>query len=331
MRMIVRLIKKLIVVLSLLLGIALLILWSRTRHSDLLISGASGGTYRELRLGNSQIAFMFVMTWPEDQHVRFGRAVAREPGMTVSNGTATIVFGKAGASGTSGTSGTRSAGGAGGSASGGTLVLTNAPPAASPPTLALLDGSSITLQPDAKGWWPPVKSTGSGMVGGKSRLSGLTSTGTVALTGNISGSTIVTTQPASAAPITISGGGGAGAGTLTLNTLSGSASPTTVPFTSGSTTLNFTTLYLFTAHAYERYALPVWAVALIVMLPVWWALLVAALRARRRRIRRRKGFCERCGYDLRGSPTGGNCPECGTATTAIPAPPSGDALLARLR
>jgi hypothetical protein len=37
--------------------------------------------------------------------------------------------------------------------------------------------------------------------------------------------------------------------------------------------------------------------------------------ARGRRFwRRRRGRCQRCGYDLRGL-SGGACPECGTATT----------------
>jgi hypothetical protein len=41
------------------------------------------------------------------------------------------------------------------------------------------------------------------------------------------------------------------------------------------------------------------------VLPVWWL-----VRRRKRRGRERGGLCQKCGYDLRASPT--RCPECGT-------------------
>lgn len=55
--------------------------------------------------------------------------------------------------------------------------------------------------------------------------------------------------------------------------------------------------------------MPYWMMALgLALLP---AVRIAGLwRCRRSRARRRRGLCQRCGYDLRGSPE--RCPECGT-------------------
>jgi hypothetical protein len=65
-------------------------------------------------------------------------------------------------------------------------------------------------------------------------------------------------------------------------------------------------------YRYERYAVRAWIVILLVLLPLWWSLLRAIVRRRQRRIRKRRGLCEQCGYDLRGSPAANACPECGT-------------------
>jgi hypothetical protein len=67
--------------------------------------------------------------------------------------------------------------------------------------------------------------------------------------------------------------------------------------------------------------------ATIVVLPLWFLAVVfgvgpaiAATRWRRRRRERRRGLCQRCGYDLRASPD--RCPECGatTSTAAVATP-----------
>jgi len=90
-------------------------------------------------------------------------------------------------------------------------------------------------------------------------------------------------------------------------------------------------VYLLPTYRYDRYAAPMWALIALALLPVWISVTVAFARRMRRLSRRNKGLCESCGYDLRGSPPGGACPECGASTSADPIAPSGDELLARLR
>jgi hypothetical protein len=68
-----------------------------------------------------------------------------------------------------------------------------------------------------------------------------------------------------------------------------------------------------------RVGVPHWvAVAGFGALPAcWW------VRRRRLAGRRRRGLCDRCGYDLRGHTGGDRCPECGTvfpAAVAVPPP-----------
>ena len=65
---------------------------------------------------------------------------------------------------------------------------------------------------------------------------------------------------------------------------------------------------LWTGRAYAASA-PIWAAAIFPVYKV--GLWVAGSRSRRRR--RRLGLCLRCGYDRRGLPAGGRCPECGAA------------------
>jgi hypothetical protein len=64
-------------------------------------------------------------------------------------------------------------------------------------------------------------------------------------------------------------------------------------------------------HAYRLFTLPLWLLAALLSIPP----ANAAFHHLRRLRRRRHGRCERCGYDLRATPT--HCPECGVAAPAI--------------
>jgi hypothetical protein len=70
-----------------------------------------------------------------------------------------------------------------------------------------------------------------------------------------------------------------------------------------------------------RYALVMTALALC---PTWLTL-SAALRHVRRRRRIRRNRCPACGYDLRGTPAAGRCPECGLAKVGYDPAPTGGA------
>ena len=68
-----------------------------------------------------------------------------------------------------------------------------------------------------------------------------------------------------------------------------------------------------------------------VVVPHWFVILLLApwplchfyLAFRRPRRWAKLGLCTRCGYDLRGNPAAGRCPECGTPTPSpAPAPPA---------
>jgi len=61
--------------------------------------------------------------------------------------------------------------------------------------------------------------------------------------------------------------------------------------------------------------IPLWSIALLTAI----APLVWTWRIVRRRLRRRRGRCVECGYDLRAHPAGRRCPECGRLPeSAIP-------------
>jgi hypothetical protein len=57
----------------------------------------------------------------------------------------------------------------------------------------------------------------------------------------------------------------------------------------------------------EVLIVPYWAICAVTLLP----LVPSSSRSIRRQVRKRRGQCLTCGYDLRASP--GRCPECGTA------------------
>jgi hypothetical protein len=59
-----------------------------------------------------------------------------------------------------------------------------------------------------------------------------------------------------------------------------------------------------------------WAVILWLLIPGPFAL--------RRLIRCRRGRCPKCGYDLRGDPSGGGCPECGWGRRGVSSAPGAE-------
>src|SRR5437773_4437468 len=91
--MIARVIRKLVLALSVTLAIVLLLLWARTRHTDLVVSAAKAGTYRELRVGTGgKVALTLVPGWPDEERMTWGRpaasgaSAANQRQMTVTSG-----------------------------------------------------------------------------------------------------------------------------------------------------------------------------------------------------------------------------------------------------
>jgi hypothetical protein len=74
-----RLFWKLILAFSVAVAVALLLIALRTRRSDLVVSGARGGTYRELRFGGGNVGVMTIPGWPVEQRWRAGRPPAANP------------------------------------------------------------------------------------------------------------------------------------------------------------------------------------------------------------------------------------------------------------
>ncbi len=66
----------------------------------------------------------------------------------------------------------------------------------------------------------------------------------------------------------------------------------------------------------DSYVVPHWFFALLfAALPA--VRLRSILRTRRQNRRNRAGLCQHCGYDLRATPQGGRCPECGTSIPSL--------------
>ena len=60
---------------------------------------------------------------------------------------------------------------------------------------------------------------------------------------------------------------------------------------------------------YAQWGVVHWCIILgASVLPLYWV--VAEWKRNLMRVRRKRGLCSRCGYDLRATP--GRCPECGT-------------------
>ncbi len=80
--------------------------------------------------------------------------------------------------------------------------------------------------------------------------------------------------------------------------------------------LGFGFAHLSSPYRADVYVAPHWFFALLfAALPA--LRLRSILRTRRRNRRDRAGLCQHCGYDLRATPQGGRCPECGHATAAV--------------
>jgi hypothetical protein len=79
--------------------------------------------------------------------------------------------------------------------------------------------------------------------------------------------------------------------------------PTPVPFAGGTT--------------YRRLRISLWLIVPIFALLPALAAVSHVGRSVRRALRRHRGLCITCAYDLRGGLPDGRCPECGTAQTSL--------------
>ena len=316
-----RLIRKFIIALSVAMALALVGLAICSRRADLVLSVARDGGYHELRSDRTHVSMTHITRWALNEPPSWGRAgeakidpnlfMSRRPGQSAARPLANIV---------------------------------------------LLDRIEVTFMPvAATNWWPPFKTEGTAVMPSPtlgSSGSATLGTGTslwasngpvaVASASSAPGKVVVLERSGRSLPrlpTTLPGGFGFTFPTNTLPSLA-NASPsdktgdqmldelkgltnltirpapkTPAPKAPG---LLITTgsITFAAANTFERYALPYWAMIVVVLSPVWIALLMSGLRWRRRASRRRRGLCVSCGYDLRGKPDGA-CPECGESVFAL--------------
>ena len=356
--MLARVVWKLVMALSVALAVALAALWVRTRGvgRDLVVSGGRGGTYREVRVGGGRVGVTLVPGWPANERFRAGRPVSRNSAkdtyvpsklfpalgqlalldgsrLTLNPTTppSWLAWPPARSSGTAYVEG---------------AIEKHLKFSGGFTSTASKTGGAGTLT----GVFVPSTAPASGVAGANpANATTAPSTALRPTTLNFRDSTFVTVTPPTSSPAgaatmpTLVVGGQVGVATATANAVTAGLKnatnltfrtapvPTTTPMFISGNAISFTNVYLVPTYTFERYAMPLWPLVAVVLLPVWVALAAAFVHATRRGIRRRKGRCESCGYDLRGSPAGGACPECGAATSGGPVAPTGDVLLARLR
>ena len=318
-----RILWKCVLVLSLALAITLAILWLRTRTSDLIISGARHGTYREVRFAHGQVGVMMIPRWPIDERTRIGRPAAPtdlaahiitrgpSPGPTMSF--------------LDGTTFTLMPTGSTALTSRGTLLFNGLPKKHLVPATTMPAGAGVGFFNTMKRPWRSAPGTPQPT---------MTMSGTSTLTITMPATMPTTTATLSGTGMTVKtssngaviAGFQSGSGTLAFSV---ARPPTTAPAASFSGATDTGTIFLLPTYNYDRYAAPLWALIVLALLPVWISFVVAFAKRMRRLSRRSKGLCESCGYDLRGNPNNA-CPECGapgSVVTAIPA----DVLRARLQ
>jgi hypothetical protein len=311
--MVARLIKQTVVLLSIALAAGLIVLWSTVGGRDWVISRASRGIYGELRCERSGLRWTTYQKWPIDERLNWGRTPEPKP------------FGY--------------------------RIRT-----AHPAPLMLLTGEGMVLPPTRKniGLWH--ESGIASMQAGRQKYATPSPplTGTLVNRRVLvaqSGAPLPSATPAEtkamaatvpvephldsrymAAPVTAKarfdmglpslhrpndGRGDASALfkesselTIVPKIKPGVAADTSLRLSfGGSGQISF---------PYESFATPYWAAALATLTPAWIALLAGGIGWRKRRLRRRRGLCMNCGYDLRGTPE--VCPECGTTIASIDTP-----------
>lgn len=344
-----RILRDVILSISVLIALALVAIGVASRGGDLLVGRASGGDYRELRARGGQFSYLALAGWNDDVPLHFGRAPEEHQRLIATKNTMgrplMLLDGKS-------------------------LLLSPGPATWWPPLTQsgnvfvqqmllgriLLTTANGTTVPAVRYALPPTTQGTPGAVvtivtprNGGITATDLTPTARGAAASVAAATTEVEraagrlTAPAARLP------GAAPAppnlrldfDSLTLNR----SPPTTAPAAlatpaaiAESTSLTFrspvksttpragpaaltitgggTLTLAVPAVTYTAVAVPQWAAIAIVLLPVWVAVAIALGRWRRRAVRRRNGLCVSCGYDLRGTGGAGACPECGAGAAS---------------